>query len=452
MIIKTNKEKYKISKYLSLIIPHSFEEKISDMFKLSSETFEKNQAELKRTLTFEDVKDQVANVKNLTFCVTHRCNMRCKYCAYGGKYDYNRVHNINSMDLSTYKKAIDLFFRIVNSPSRSERDDLVIGFYGGEPLLEFNNILKACDYVDEVNLKSPIQRNVLFLMTTNGLLLTRERSRNLLEKGFRIDISIDGPKDQNDKFRVKVDKTGTFDELIRRISDFEKKDMEKIRFLLTIHPFHDIKRIEEFFLSNDNLFSYNNVLFSRVSLYNLNNRYKKTWQKAYLKQQQQIDNELDKEKWFYKKMVNSWLDKFYTIPTHNLAVTGKFTGACFPSIDKMYVDVDGSIHMCERIHSNFPIGHIDTGLDYEVILKIKNQWNQNLVKMICWECEAWWLCNFCYATQAKCDSIIIEKKDCNNYIKSVKKSLTDFINSLEEEDEYKNSNCYSSINHYLESL
>lgn len=455
MIVQTKKEKYKVSKYLSLIVPATFEEQIRKNFEPSFEILEENIKAKKKPITTEDVMAKIANASNLTFNVTNNCNLRCEYCGYSGKYDHSRTHSDNSMDFDIYRKAIDLFFKIIGSPLRTKRRNLLFAFYGGEPLLEFNNILKACDYISDVNQKLPIKKQIAFILTTNAVLLTKKRAKSLLERDFQIDISLDGPKDQHDQFRIKVDKTGSFDHLqrnLQEILDIDEKYIEKLRFFITIHPYHDIKRIEEFFISNDKIFNYNNIRISWVKTQNLNKHVFKKWQEGRSRQIKQITDELDKESWFYRKLIKTPMESIDKLPTQNLAVRNEFTGNCFPITDKIFVSNDGTIHMCERVPSGFPIGHVDTGIDYEAIQRLKNQWNKEIVKRKCWDCEVWWLCSFCFASQAKYDSFEISKKNCRDHIKFRKRTLFDYLNVLEKEDESKNTNCYSSAAHYLESL
>ena len=81
--------------------------------------------------------------RQLTLQVTQQCNLRCEYCAYSGVYK-NWVHNNSNMDWETAKKAIDFFL----SHSRDSKE-IVLGFYGGEPLLQFPLIKRCVDYIEE---------------------------------------------------------------------------------------------------------------------------------------------------------------------------------------------------------------------------------------------------------------------------------------------------------------
>lgn len=63
-------------------------------------------------ITENDIKQQLVNLRQITFDVTDACNLQCKYCCYGDLYDGydNRV----SMYLSFQKvrRILDFLFNI----------------------------------------------------------------------------------------------------------------------------------------------------------------------------------------------------------------------------------------------------------------------------------------------------------------------------------------------------
>ena len=72
--------------------------------------------------------------------VTQDCNFRCRYCSFSGSGYYDRTHCNQSMSIDIAKKSID--FLKTNS---CEIKNVRIGFYGGEPLLEFHLIKKVVE-------------------------------------------------------------------------------------------------------------------------------------------------------------------------------------------------------------------------------------------------------------------------------------------------------------------
>lgn len=54
------------------------------------------------------VVQQLANVNNVVFQVTHQCNLNCVYCCYGDLYDHAGMNTRNnSMSFEQAKKVID---------------------------------------------------------------------------------------------------------------------------------------------------------------------------------------------------------------------------------------------------------------------------------------------------------------------------------------------------------
>ena len=456
MIVKTDKEEYSFYKHLSLIIPKSFAEKINKTFTPPAYMIEENIKSIKKPVTIAQLKKNVADAESLTFGTTQNCNLRCLYCVYGGYYSYRRTHSSKKMELDTYIKAINLFYELVNSPLRTNRNGVSIGFYGGEPLLEFNNLLHCIEYAEQVHKKSPRKFPLNFTITTNGVLLKNEKAKKLIEKDFMIDISLDGPEFEHDKFRLKPDGSGTFAEIIENIeyikAEFPDFFCNKIRFYVTLHPFHDIEKLEDFFLSRTDLFTKKNVSFAWVSLRYLRDDLLKIWYEKNLSQAKSIEMNLDKSKWVYRKLIMNWLEFLFENSTQNIANKSNFTGTCNPGKSRIFVDVDGNIHICERISEDFPIGNVYTGFDFKRIKKVLKDWNNQILKVKCWDCSVWWLCKCCFANRTTSNKFELNLDECNRFFESSLKSCKEFLKVLEAEDESKNYDTYFDINHYLDSL
>lgn len=91
---------------------------------------------MNKYITSDYVVSALANLPQLVFEVTDACNLRCKYCAYGEFYeDYDCREN---KMLSTEKaiRLIDYLVEYWNSNLNTSADkNIMISFYGGEPLL-----------------------------------------------------------------------------------------------------------------------------------------------------------------------------------------------------------------------------------------------------------------------------------------------------------------------------
>ena len=105
------------------------------------------------------------SVQSLTLQVTQQCNLKCEYCPYSGGF-YNRQHNNRKMSFEIAKKAIDFYFL-----HSFDIPDAQIGFYGGEPLIEFEMIRRIVEYCNN----EYYGKKIRYFVTTNATLLTEEK-------------------------------------------------------------------------------------------------------------------------------------------------------------------------------------------------------------------------------------------------------------------------------------
>ncbi|SHH84912.1 uncharacterized protein SAMN02745823_01178 [Sporobacter termitidis DSM 10068] len=316
-------------------------------------------------------------MKQLTLQVTQQCNMRCEYCIYSGIYDNNRTHSNHRMSLETAKKAIDFFLE-----RNGELPIVVIGFYGGEPLLEFDLIRQCVEYA-----KSRVEgKKIRFNMTTNGTLLTDSVVDYMVENDFTLCISLDGSKQEHDVSRKFVNGEGSFDIIIHNIERIQKRHPEyykEIMILTTINPYMDLGCALEYF-STKEIFSDKQIIFNAMNEINLNREL--NYDKNYFK----IRN------FEHIKMLSSLigkLDKKYVSPLtissrskverrqkhiHNHSEILPIThhgGPCLAGVQRLFVRVDGTLFPCERVNEmidNFKIGTLDDGLDVGKIKKLIN--------------------------------------------------------------------------------
>ena len=124
------------------------------------------------------------NIGQLILQVTQNCNLRCKYCVYSGSY-VNRTHSNKRMSFETAKKAVDFYYR-----HNRNKKNAIIGFYGGEPLLEMDLIKRVVEY----SKKLFEGKFIVFNITTNATLLTEDIIHFFNDNNIGLTISLDGPK------------------------------------------------------------------------------------------------------------------------------------------------------------------------------------------------------------------------------------------------------------------
>lgn len=116
--------------------------------------------------------------RRYTLCITLRCNLACTYC-YVGK-------NHSTMSLSTARQSLDFLFR--HTPPES---NIEIGFFGGEPLLEFPLLQDITDLIENHPSYNPAK--VSLTITTNGTIFSDAIATFLEAHAFKVCISCDGP-------------------------------------------------------------------------------------------------------------------------------------------------------------------------------------------------------------------------------------------------------------------
>ncbi|WP_428559941.1 MAG: radical SAM protein [Solidesulfovibrio sp. DCME] len=139
-------------------------------------------------------------VVSISLFVAQACNMRCVYCyGNGGEYAGGGM-----MDESTALRAIDWLME----NSRSARQ-VNVGFFGGEPLLNFPVIRKVVPYARRKAREAG--KAIAFSMTTNGSLFTEEVIAFIREENIKLLISFDGPPEVQNRQRPFWNGTGSYD-------------------------------------------------------------------------------------------------------------------------------------------------------------------------------------------------------------------------------------------------
>ena len=184
-------------------------------------------------------------LQSICLQVTQDCNLRCEYCVYSGGYS-NRTHNKQKMSFDTAKKAVD--FLIANS---TESDMVCIGFYGGEPLLNFEVIKETVLYVTQ----EYTGKEYYFALTSNGTVFTDEYLAFLEEYKFTVTVSIDGNKEMHDINRkFKNSEVGSFDIImdnIRKIRDNYPNLSKNLMFSVVLSVSSDYVGCNDFFANTD---------------------------------------------------------------------------------------------------------------------------------------------------------------------------------------------------------
>ncbi len=158
-------------------------------------------------------------IKAMCLHVSHDCNLRCMYCfASTGDYKEGRM----LMSLETGKKALD--FLIEKS---GDRKFLEVDFFGGEPTLNFDVVKQLVEYGR--SREAEANKKFRFTITTNGILLTDDMIEFINKEMNNVVLSIDGRKEVNDRVRVRVDGSGSYDRILpnfKKVVESRGKDKD----------------------------------------------------------------------------------------------------------------------------------------------------------------------------------------------------------------------------------
>jgi len=170
-----------------------------------------------------------------TLCITQRCNLSCSYCYITKKR--------SRMSLEHAKKIIEFAYALTPANEAIE-----IGFFGGEPLLEFE-LVKGITRIIEGH--ASFNRNrVVMSLVTNGTIFSKEIGGFMSEHNIAFCLSCDGPAFVHDVFRVYKNGQGSSKDIEITIAQAK----EYFPFILVnavYHPktFRSMPQVVEYFSS-----------------------------------------------------------------------------------------------------------------------------------------------------------------------------------------------------------
>jgi uncharacterized protein len=147
------------------------------------------------------------------------CNLKCQYC-FIGKINNEETKKIELSTIdNTIKKFVDHLLK------RNQNGNII--FYGGEPILALD-IIKYTG-----NLVKPFSNPKIGLsMVTNGTIINDEIIKLLKDYSISIGVSIDGPQELTDRYRLfKNSDSSVYEIVMRNIKVLREND---INFSLSI--------------------------------------------------------------------------------------------------------------------------------------------------------------------------------------------------------------------------
>lgn len=190
-------------------------------------------------------------IDEIRFNLTSQCNIRCEYCYVDFKND--------KLDFSLAKNIVDYLVL-------KEWNEKIISFFGGEPMLEFENLKNIVEYAkkkfEEKN------KQISFKVATNFLLMNEEKMDFLRENNFEIHISMNGNVENNNKMR-----DNSTERLLKNFEKFLSSEERKNIVILLAFSNFEIKNLRE------NIEFILNLWFQKINLEMIFGK-KYNWQKT----------------------------------------------------------------------------------------------------------------------------------------------------------------------------
>lgn len=144
-------------------------------------------------------------IDSICLYLTTHCNMRCEYCFLDWRDDFRN----KSMDQKTLFNAIDM---LVDEKTSGRAEELVVGLFGGEPLMAFDLIDNVIHYAGNIPAKK-----VHFALVTNGLLLSDDLLDYFANNDVSITLSCDGDEKSQNFHRKTASREGSYGYLIHNL-------------------------------------------------------------------------------------------------------------------------------------------------------------------------------------------------------------------------------------------
>lgn len=151
-----------------------------------------------------------------------RCNLNCSYCFYLEKQALYPWRTHPALSLETFETFLRQYARVVGSAWS-------FAWQGGEPTLMglpfFQRVVELQARVAH-DLNPGRLTTIGNALQTNGTLLTEEWARFLKEWNFLVGISLDGPPDWHNTYRVDYRNRSTFERVMAGIEHLRRHQVE----------------------------------------------------------------------------------------------------------------------------------------------------------------------------------------------------------------------------------
>ena len=150
--------------------------------------------------------------------LTHQCNLACSYCYAGEKFNRHMTDRVAGEGLKLLAEG---------------DGDIELSFFGGEPLLRFDQMVKYSRWAREIAKRQ--NRRISFQVTTNATILEEKQLRFLEEYGYWTALSLDGIEEIQDISRPFTNGRGS-GKLVWKNVERALERLSRVHILMVVTP------------------------------------------------------------------------------------------------------------------------------------------------------------------------------------------------------------------------
>jgi len=147
---------------------------------------------------------------------TFNCNLICTYCYEGLDKKKDTMNN------ETVEKVIKFIQKEI---SKKNPKKVAIRFYGGEPLLCKEIIIKICERLEKLLLNTGVSLDNISIIS-NGTLITESFVKKMKKYPLTIAVTLNGPKEIHNENRKYVTGEGTYEDIIKNLKILKKYNIK----------------------------------------------------------------------------------------------------------------------------------------------------------------------------------------------------------------------------------
>ena len=347
------------------------------------------------------------NIVLRKFCleVTEDCNFRCTYCRNTTAVEY-RKHSKTNMTVETAFKGIDYYFHkytTLYAELSDEKKDLLLqiapptlSWYGGEPFLNFKLVEKSTEYFKSLPWRtySIKTSHLKFNINTNLSVMNDSILNFLVDNNVFLSASIDGPKEEHNKCRIFENGEGTFNKAyanLQKIKEFNDTYFkEQVAIFGVYTDQHDYQKCIDFIRKiGAKYFLYVPAEYTGSYVPNIEKQSEQyaqfmeddlmDFKRNVIIRSKNIDEEID-----YFSNVMKFADVNYDNPLGSNSLLALLS--CPMGFDNLMIDVNGNYLICHKTDGSMPIGNCVSGLDFEKIIDLYQQYNTATNNPECKKC------------------------------------------------------------------